>query len=165
MKKDNTHTLFSKRVEAFMVCEKDRQTDRGRQRHIAILTHNFLFSWTCHTVLSSRPHWGTSSASQPRGTQLEARCGPLPQRNALRDCKLAQTQDSHWFQLTETISLIVYTWNSSPLRSNLLRLQCTCSTVPTNSGRPHGSPLVWACQWPSSQPLSSQLSHNDSLWA
>ena len=27
-------------------------------------------------------------------------------------------------------------------------------------------PLVWACQWPSSQPLSSpQLSHNDSLWA
>ena len=28
-----------------------------------------------------------------------------------------------------------------------------------------GSPLVWACQWPSSQPLSSQFSHNDSLWA
>ena len=62
--------------------------------------------------------------------------------------------------------LIVHTWNSSPLRSNLLRLQCTCCTVPTTSGRPHGSPLVWACQWPSSQPLSSpQLSHNDSLWA
>ena len=36
----------------------------------------------------------------------------------------------------------------------------------TTSGRPHGSPLVWSCQWPSSQPLSSpQLSHNDSLWA
>ena len=35
-----------------------------------------------------------------------------------------------------------------------------------NSGTSHGSPLVWACQWPSSQPLSSpQLSHNDSLWA
>ena len=33
-------------------------------------------------------------------------------------------------------------------------------------GRPHGSPLVSACQWPSSQPLSyPQLSHNDSLWA
>ena len=31
--------------------------------------------------------------------------------------------------------LIVHTWNSSPLRSNLLRLQCTCSTVPTNSSR------------------------------
>ena len=56
--------------------------------------------------------------------------------------------------------------NSSPLRSNLLRLQCTCWTVPTTSGRTHGSPLVWACQCPSSQPLSSpQLSHNDSLWA
>ena len=62
--------------------------------------------------------------------------------------------------------LIVHTWNSSPLRSNLLHLQCTCCTVPTTSGRPHGSPLVWACQWPSSQPLSSpQLIHNDSLWA
>ena len=58
------------------------------------------------------------------------------------------------------------TWNSIRLRSNLLRLQCTCCTVPTTSGRPHGSPLVWACQWPSSKPLSSpQLSHNDSLWA
>ena len=45
--------------------------------------------------------------------------------------------------------LIVHTWNSSPLRSNLLRLQCTCCTIPTASGRPHGSPLVWACQWPS----------------
>ena len=55
--------------------------------------------------------------------------------------------------------------HSSPLRSNVLRMQCTC-TVRTTSARPHGSPLVWACQWPSSQPLSSpQLSHNDSLWA
>ena len=62
--------------------------------------------------------------------------------------------------------LIVHSWNSSPLRSNHLRLQCTCCTVPTTSGRPHGSPLVWACQWLSSQPLSSpQLSHNDSPWA
>ena len=26
-------------------------------------------------------------------------------------------------------------------------------------------PHVWACQWPSSQPLSSQLSQNDCLWA
>ena len=59
--------------------------------------------------------------------------------------------------------LIVHTWNSCPLRSNLLRLQCTCSNVPTTSGRLNGSPL---CQWPSSQPLSSpQLSHNNSLWA
>ena len=62
--------------------------------------------------------------------------------------------------------LIVHTWNSSPLPINLLRLQCTCCIVPTTSGTPHGSPLVWACQWPSSQPLSSpQLSHNNCLWA
>ena len=61
--------------------------------------------------------------------------------------------------------LIVHTWNSSPLRSNLLRLQCTCA-VQTTSGKPHGSPLVWACQWPSSKPHSSpQLSHNNRLWA
>ena len=46
--------------------------------------------------------------------------------------------------------LIVHTWNSSPLWSNLLWLQYTCCTVPTTSGRPHGSPVVWACQWPSS---------------
>ena len=61
--------------------------------------------------------------------------------------------------------MIVHTWNSSSLRSNLLRLQCTC-TVSTTFERPHGSPLVWACQWPLSQPLSSpKLSHIISLWA
>ena len=60
----------------------------------------------------------------------------------------------------------MHTWNSSPLRTNVLRLQCTCCTVPTTSERPHGSTLVWVCHWPSSQHLSSpQLSHNDSLWA
>ena len=37
--------------------------------------------------------------------------------------------------------LIVHTWNSNPLQSNLLRLQCTC-TVSTTSGRLHGSPLA-----------------------
>ena len=59
----------------------------------------------------------------------------------------------------------VHKWNPSPLRSNRLRLKCTCCTISTTSGMPHGSPLVWASQWPSSQPLSSpQLSHNDSLW-
>ena len=58
--------------------------------------------------------------------------------------------------------LIVRTWNSSPFRSNLFRLQCICCTVPTTHEGPHGSPLVWACKWPSSQPLSSsQLSQND----
>ena len=62
--------------------------------------------------------------------------------------------------------MIVHTWNSSPLRSNLPQLQCTCCTVTTTSWRTHGSPLVWSRQWPSSQPLSSpQLSPNDSLWA
>ena len=59
--------------------------------------------------------------------------------------------------------LIVHTWNSTALRSNLLRLQCTSFIVPTTSRRPHGSPLVWACQWLSSQPLSSLT--DDSLWA
>ena len=60
--------------------------------------------------------------------------------------------------------LIVHTWNSNPLLNILLRLQYTFCTVPTTSGRPHGCHLMWACQWPSSQPLSSpQLSHNDSL--
>ena len=39
--------------------------------------------------------------------------------------------------------LIVHTWNSIPLRSNLLQLQCTCCTTPTTSGRPHRSPLVY----------------------
>ena len=59
-------------------------------------------------------------------------------------------------------TFFVHTWNSSPLQSNLIWLQCTCCTIPTTSG----SLLVWVCQWPSSQPLSSpQLSHNDSLWA
>ena len=37
--------------------------------------------------------------------------------------------------------LIVHTWNSCPLRSNLLGIQCTCCTVLTTSGRLHGSPL------------------------
>ena len=62
--------------------------------------------------------------------------------------------------------LIVHTWNFSPLQSYFLRLQCTCCTIPTTSGRPHGSPLVWVCQSPSSQPLPSpKLSHNDNQWA
>ena len=53
--------------------------------------------------------------------------------------------------------LIVYTWNPNPLWSNLLRLQCTCCTVPITSGRPHGSPLVWACQWPFISSIVSEL--------
>ena len=81
------------------------------------------------------------------------------------------TYEKHTFGFqtffVSALLLIVHTWNSSPLRSNLLRLQCICCTVPTTSGRPHGSLLVETCQGPSSQPLSSspQLSHNESLWA
>ena len=45
--------------------------------------------------------------------------------------------------------LIVHTWNSNPIRSNLLRLQCTCCTVPTTSGRPHSNP--------NPKPLANQL--------
>ena len=49
--------------------------------------------------------------------------------------------------------------------NNLLGLQCTCCTVPISSGRPQGSLQMYACQWFSSQPLSSlQLTHNNSLW-
>ena len=78
--------------------------------------------------------------------------------------------EDHWISFqtffVSALLLIVHTWNSSPLRSNLLRLQCTCCTVPTTSGRLLGSNLVWECQWPSSHSLSSpQLSHNHSLWA
>ena len=63
--------------------------------------------------------------------------------------------------------LIVRTRNSSPLWSILLRLQCTCCTVPTTSARPHGSPLVWACQWPSSYlptpPLGQDMTQSQFL--
>ena len=72
--------------------------------------------------------------------------------------------EDHWISFQSffvwALSLIVHTSNTIPLRSNL-RLQCTYYTVPTTFGRPHRSPLVRACQWTSSQPLSSpQLSHN-----
>ena len=78
--------------------------------------------------------------------------------------------EDHWISFrtffVRALLLIVNTWNCSPLRNNLLRLQCTCCTVPTTSARLHRSRLVWACQWRSSQPLSSpQLSHNNSFWA
>ena len=96
-------------------------------------------------------------------------------RERVRDIHADSTIWWWWWYIGDTISfqtfflwallLRVHTWNSSPLRSNRLRLQCNC-TVRTTSGMPHGSPLVWACRWPSSRPLSSsQLSHNDSHWA
>ena len=56
-----------------------------------------------------------------------------------------------------TLLLIVYTWNCSPLRNNLLWLQCTSCTVPTTPGRPHGISLVWVSF------IFTKLSHNDIL--
>ena len=85
----------------------------------------------------------------------------------LFSCNIRSAYDKfpHFFFLWALL-LILHIWNSSPLWSSLLRLQCTCCTVPTTSGKLHGSPLVWVYQWPLSQLLSSpQLSHNDSLWA
>ena len=67
--------------------------------------------------------------------------------------------------LVWTLLLTVHTKNSGPLQSILLRHQYTCCTVPTTSGKPPGSLLVWACIGPSSQPLSCpQLWNNDCLW-
>ena len=48
--------------------------------------------------------------------------------------------------------LILHAWNSSPLRSNLLRLQCTCCTVPTISSwtplkHQRGIPCWLFVQW------------------
>ena len=51
--------------------------------------------------------------------------------------------------------LIVHTWNSSSLRSNLHRLQCTCCTVPKihwEQGLDYreGEELSWCPSWPNS---------------
>ena len=60
--------------------------------------------------------------------------------------------------------LIVKAWNSSPLRSNLLLLQCTCCTVPKTSGRlPSKSSCVSVSMTFVIASFISQLSHNDSL--
>ena len=77
-------------------------------------------------------------------------------------CSKYQTVKMHvWGSLNKfpdffvwVLLLIVQTWDSSHLQSNLLRLQYTCCTVTTTSGRLHGSPLS-----------SPQFSHSDSLWA
>ena len=63
--------------------------------------------------------------------------------------------------------LIVNTWNSTPLWSNLLRLQFTCCTVPTISGRPHGisswTPLKPQHSNPNPNPLANKLWCTDFL--
>ena len=73
---------------------------------------------------------------------------------------------------TKAISFHNCHWNeslpsgASPWNGMFGRVEGQYTTVPTTSGRPHWSPFVWGCQWPSSQLLSSpQLSHNDRLWA
>ena len=43
----------------------ERQGDGGRRRQTAILTHNFIFSWPYHAVLSSEPYIFASSVSWP----------------------------------------------------------------------------------------------------
>ena len=116
-------------------------------------------------VMKTYLGWWTIGRSGERGSGISV----LPARYDDDDIYIYIYED-HWISFPTffvyALLLIVPTWNFSPLRSNLLRLQCTCCTVPTTSGRSHGCPLVWACQWPSSEPLSSpQLSHNDSLWA
>ena len=145
-------------------------------------------------VLLWIPTHGRAKAGRPARTYIQQLCedtGCCPEdlpramndreewRERVRDIRAASTIWWWWWYIyiyeEHTISfrtfflwallLILHTWNSTPLRNNLLRMQCTCCTVPTTSRRPHGSPLVRMCQWPSSQPLSSpQLSHNDSLW-
>ena len=122
-------------------------------------------------VLLWAPTHGRAKAGRPARTYIKQLCedtGCCPEdlpgamndreewRERVRDIRATSATWWWWW----------HTWNSRPLRSNLIQLQCTCCTVPTTSGRPHGSPLVWACLWPSSRPLSSpQLSHNNSLWA
>ena len=52
-----------------------------------------------------------------------------------RNLEVQGAYDSFQTFFVWALFLIVHTWNSSPLRSNPLRLQCTCCTVPTTSGR------------------------------
>ena len=136
------------------------------------------------------PTHGRAKAGRPARTYIQQLCentGCCPEdlpgamndreewRERFRDIRATSATWWWWIHEMHMISfqtffvwvllLIVHTGNSSALRSNLLRLQCTCCTAPTTSGRPHGSSLVWTCQCTSSQPLSfPQLSHNDSFW-
>ena len=110
---------------------------------------NWLFSYIWFLIISSRQ----TSLSHPPNVKKRPNHEISVIRGSLNKTFL-------WALL-----LIVHTWNSSPLQSNLHLQQCTCCTVPSTSEKLHGSPLVWACQWLSSQHLSSpELSHNDSLW-
>ena len=96
MMKEETTTLGYKSITLFILLGVKAsvmwETDRGRQRQTALLTHNF-FSWPYHAVLPSRPHltlllllgwgrvysaWGLLLTAAPVGT--------------LNDCKMGLTQ-------------------------------------------------------------------------
>ena len=136
-------------------------------------------------VLLWTPTHGRAKAGRPAQTYIQQLCEDtgcclegLPRamndreewRERVRDIRASSVTWWWWWKIYEVsrlffvwaLVLIVHTWNSSPIRSNLLQMQYTSCTVPTTSARPHGSPLVSACQWPLSSP---QLSHTDSLWA
>ena len=135
-------------------------------------------------VLQWTPTYGRAKAGRPARTYIHVRIRDVAQKTCQMQWMIGRSGERGqvypclwhdmmimiWFQVFPTtrcmrykfsdffvwaLLLIVHTWNSSPLRGNLLRLQCTCCTVPTTSGRTHGCPHVWACQWPSSQPLSA----------
>ena len=80
-------------VKAFKVWE----TDGGRQRQTAILTHKFF--WPYHAVLFSRSYLALHLLLS-RGYSIGSRCRPLTQRGALSHCKL----DLIYQFITPTIS-------------------------------------------------------------
>ena len=82
------------RKESNLCCVRERQTDGGRQRQTAILTHNFFFF---SSVLSSRSHL-VFLLLLSRGYSSGGHCEPLPQRVALSNCKTHT--DSNWFWST-----------------------------------------------------------------
>ena len=117
-------------------------------------------------ILGWKTRPNNNQQQQKENFQIVDLAVPVDHTIKLKDCEKKDKYEDHCIGLQTffvwALLLIVHTRISSPL----LRLQCTCCTVPTTSGRPHGSPLVWACQWHSLHPLSSpQFSHSDSLWA
>ena len=147
-------------MPCFSLAETEGQMSIKNGRSPALRVFYCFDKGTACSTLQSRRQLGSSRVMS--GLLLE----PIWCRTQNRRWKQCITEDLTWCIYDVWLKLIVHTWNSSPLRSNLLRLQCTCGTVPTTFGRPRGSSLVWVCQWPSLRPLSSpQLFHNESLWA
>ena len=112
--------------------------------------------------------YGRTKAGRPARTYIQQLCEDT--ECCPEDLPRAMNDRKEWRERVRDIRTTSATWwwwhawNSSPLRRDLVRLQCTVFTVPITSGRAHGSPLVWTCEWPLSQPLSAPLlSHNDNL--